>query len=282
LNQQRTKDEASFKRHAVYSNVGGHNFKRASHMIKILTGIIFLFSTFAFAERIHGPANVRQEIKGEIAFSLNDNVEIDIGELKDDWYEVVVSLTLTERQFESDIIKKGEKLYNGKGEEIGVALKDLSLSSKYSGGGAPGVPKWYGVDIYGYTFKGNIRPESIIEPAISKLIESNRQNLTIMIFKEHMDYFGYVDGLKIKDMDKYETYMIYESILDDISPLDRVRLIFEDEELIAIVHSRNLTITNFETVLIERGRKLTLIKNLSTQDKKTFIEKNNQTYWGID
>ncbi len=161
-------------------------------------------------------------------------------------------------------------------------MKDISLDSKYSGGGSPGVPKWYGTDIYGYTFKENIRSESIIEPAISKLIESNRENLTILIFKEHMTYFGYVEGLKIKDMDKYETYMTYESILDDISPLDRIRLIFEDKKLIAVVHSRNLTISNFETIPIERGRKLTLIKNFSKQDKAIFIEKNKQTYWGID
>jgi hypothetical protein len=250
-------------------------------MTKILTGLILLTSTFTFAERIDGPANIRQEIKGEIIFSLNDNVEVDIGELTNDWYELVVSLRLTEKQFVSGLIKKGEKLYSGKGE-IGVALKDLSLSSKYSGGGAPGVPKWYGVDIYGYTFKGNIRPESIVEPAISKLIESNSQKLSIQAFKKHMDYFGYVDGLKIKDLEKYETYMIYESILDDISPLDRIRLIFDDENLIAVVHSRDLTIKNFETIPIERGRKLTLIKNFSPDEKEIFIEKNKKTYWGID
>lgn len=250
-------------------------------MTKILTGLILLTSTFSFAERIDGPANIRQEARGEVIFTLNDNVDVDIGELKNDWYELVVSLILMEKQFESGLIKKGEKLYSGKGE-IGVALKDLKLSSKYSGGGAPGVPKWYGVDIYGYTFKGNIKPESIVEPAISKLIESNRQNLSIQTFKKHMDYFGYVDGLKIKDLEEYDTYMIYESILDDISPLDRIRLIFEDENLIAVVHSRDLTIKNFETVPIERGRKLTLIKNFSPYDKKNFIEKNKQTYWGID
>ncbi len=127
---------------------------------------ILLTSTTIYAERIDGPANVRQEIKGEIIFSLDDNVAVDIGELTIDWYEVVVSLTLTEKQFESNLIKKGEKLYNGQ-SEIGVALKDIILDSKYSGGGAPGVPKWYGVDIYGYTFKGNIKPESIVEPVIS-------------------------------------------------------------------------------------------------------------------
>ena len=250
-------------------------------MTKVLSALILITSTFAFAERIDGPANIRQEIKGEIIFSINDDVKVDIGELKNDWYELVVSLTLTEKQFESGIIKNGEKLYSGK-EEIGVALKDLNLSSTYSGGGGPGVPKWYSVDIHGYSYKGNIKPESIVEPVISKLIESNRQNLTLQTFRKHMDYFGYVDGLKIKDFHKYDTYMIYESIVEDISPLDRIRLIFEDEKLIAIVHSRTLTITNFETVPIERGRKLTLVKNFLPSEKETFIQKNKETYRGID
>lgn len=251
-------------------------------MAKISIGLILLTTTSLFAERIDGPANIRQAIKGEIIFSINDNVVVDIGQLKNDWYELVVSLTLTEKQFESDIIKKGEKLFSGKGQQIGVALKDIRLGSKYSGGGGPGIPKWYGVDVHGYTFKGNIKPESVVEPVISKIIESNKPNLTLSLFKVHMNSFGYVDGLKVKDLNKYDTYMIYESILDDLSPLDRVRLIFESDKLIAIVHSRELSITGFETVPIERGRKLTLIESFSVEDKKRFIEKNKETYRGID
>lgn len=251
-------------------------------MNRVLAIILCFISLSVFAERIDGPANVRQEIKGEIIFSLHDNVEVDIGELKNDWYELVVSLKLTEKQYEEGSIKKGEKLYNGKGVEIGVALKNFNLGSKYTGGGAPGIPKWYGAESYGYTFKSNIRPESIVEPAISKLIQSNRQNLTHLTCKEHMEYFGYVEGLKIKDMDWYVTYMIYESILNDSSPLDRIRLIFEQDTLIAVVHSRELVVTGFETVPIERGRKLTLIKEFSAPEKETFIEKNKQTYRGID
>ncbi len=92
-------------------------------MIRILAGLLLLIPAFAFAESC------------EIIFSLNDDVEVDLGELSDGWYELVVSLSLTEKQFESSLIKKGEVLYNGKGEEIGVALKDLSLESPYWGGG---------------------------------------------------------------------------------------------------------------------------------------------------
>ena len=75
--------------------------RKISHMTKMLIGLILLTATTIFAERIDGPANIRQEIKGEIIFSLSDNVEVDLGGLTNDWYELVVSLTLTEKQFES-------------------------------------------------------------------------------------------------------------------------------------------------------------------------------------
>jgi hypothetical protein len=251
-------------------------------MKRILTALIFFISTTVVGERIDGPANIRQSIKGEIIFSLNDNIEVNLGALQNDWYELVVSVTLVQKQYDDGIIKKGEKLFSGNGKEIGVAVTDVRLSSLYTGGGATGVPKWYGAEIHGYTFKSNIRPESIVEPVISKLIESNMDRLTLQTFEEHMRYFGYVDGLKIKDMDQYKTYMIYESKVDDISPLDRIRLIFEGDQLIAVVHSRDLTLRNFSPIPIERERKLTLIKTFFSDEKEIFIEKNKQSYWGVD
>lgn len=256
--------------------------ENSEFMIKtILTASLVIAAAAVFGERIDGPANIRKEVKGAAIFLLYDNVEVDLGELKNDWYELVISVTLTEKQFESGIIRKGDKLYRNK-QEIGVALIDVDVSSKYSGGGAPDVPKWYGAELYGYTYKGNVKPESVVEPAISKLIEDNRESLDMSVFKEHMKYFGYVDGLAIKDMGKYVTYMIYESILDDISPLDRIRLIFEDQQLIAVVHSRNLAISGVDTVEIERGRKLTLLKVFNPSEKTTFIQKNKESYWGVD
>jgi hypothetical protein len=246
--------------------------------------MIVLNSLTGFAEKIDGPANIRNTEKGETIFSLKDNVEVETIEPKNGWFNILVSIKLTKEQYESksSVLTKGSKLYNNKGEEIGIVIKDFSFSSKMTGGGAAGVPKWYAGEIHGYTFKTNIKPESIIEPAISNLIESNKTNLTFLIFKDHMKYFGYVEGLKIKDMDNLKTYMVYESTLDDPSPLDRIRLIFEGENLIAVVHSRNLTVTNFETVPIERERKLTLTGKFTPENKAKFIAKNKQSYSGID
>jgi hypothetical protein len=211
-------------------------------------------------------------------------VEVDISPLQGDWYELVIGLQLTKEQYELNptILPKGTRLYNYKGEEIGMVLQDMPIDEKMTSGGGPGVPKWYGAELHGYTFKSNIRPESIVEPVVSKLITSNKSNLTRQAFKNHMKDFNYQDGLAIRDMPQYDTYMVYESTLDDPSPLDRVRLIFHGDELVAIVHSRELQLTGYETIPIERERKLTLLSRFEDDDRGKFIEKNRESYAGID
>lgn len=253
-------------------------------MKNILVLLMSLAALAVHAERIDGPANIRDTPKGETTFSLNDFVEVDISPLQGGWYELVIGIQLTKEQYEMNptILNKGTRLYNNSNEEIGVVLADIRVSGKMTAGGAPGIPKWYGAELHGYTFKSNIRPESIIEPVVSQLISSNKANLTRQAFQKHLKEFNYQDGLAIRDMPQYDTYMVHESTLDDPSPLDRIRLIFHGEKLVAIVHSRELQLTDYETIPIQRERKLTLLAHFDDKEKRNFIEKNNASYAGVD
>lgn len=251
------------------------------HVLGLLIGLI---SLSAFAEKIDGPANIRTEPKGELRFSLNDQIEVECTEIKNDWYEILVTIKLTEEQYNSNplIFKKGTKLFDMQGNEIGETLTDLRVGSKMTAGGAPGIPKWYASELYGYTYKSNIRPESIVEPVLVDIIKANKSNLKLDVFKSHMTKFKYYDGLGIPDYDHLKTFMIYENAIDDPSPLDRIRLVFENNNLIAIIHSRDLVLPDFKTYEIARGRKLTIIKQFGDKERTDFIEKNKQAYWGID
>lgn len=120
-----------------------------------------------------------------------------------------------------------------------------------------------------------------MEPVLVDLIKSNKNNLTFNIFKNHMAEFQYTDGLKIPGYDNLSTYMTYENTIDDPSPLDRIRLLFENDRLVAIVHSRELNLPDFKTYEIERGRKLTVVKPFNDLEND-FVEKNKQAYSGID
>ena len=236
------------------------------------------------AERIDGPANIRTSPKGDVVFSLHDNVLVDTAPIENDWFHLVVTINLSKEQYDIEplILKKGMKLFDTDGKEIGVVLKDIEPSNKMTAGGAPGIPKWYAAELFGYTYKSNIHPESIIETAISDLVATNKSKLTFKIFEKHLREFNYTDGLDIKDMPHLTTYMVYESTLDDPSPLDRIRLIFHNEDLIAIVHSRDLLLSGYETIPIARERKLTILTAFDIDEKIRFVEKNNESYAGVD
>lgn len=254
--------------------------------MKKLSGVLFIFfiTVTAMAERIDGPANIRDTPKGRVTFSLDDNVNVEATPMQNDWFQIKVMIKLTKEQYEARplTLPKGSRIYNMDGDEIGVALSEIKPHNMMTAGGAPGIPQWYAAELYGYTYKTNIRPESIIEPTLSQLVNSNKPKLTFTTFQQHLREFNYTDGLAIKDMPHLTTYMVFENSIDDPSPLDRVRLIFKGDDLIAIVHSRNLNLGEYETVEIARGRKLTILAPFGSEEKSTFIDRNIASYAGID
>ena len=87
-----------------------------------------------------------------------------------------------------------------------------------------------------------------------------------------------MNGLAVPGYAELESLMIYESAIEDPSPLDRLRLLFDNGQLIAIVHNRTLNLDGFETVKIARQHQLTLIKTMPEAEKKKFIEQNRLAY----
>ena len=243
-----------------------------------------MINAHCFAEKIDGPANIRTSPQGIKLISLFDNVFVDCTELRNNWYGIAISLKITASQFESIIpIYKGDTLINWKNEKIGIALMNIpdTLCFSWTSGGAPHNPKIYGMEIFGYTYKSNIKTESIVENDLIGIINSCSYELSKKLFSRHLEKFNYTKGLSIADMPEYETLMVLENIVDDPSPIDRIRLIFQESKLVAIVHSRNLNL-NYETIDIDRGRKLTIVQNMNSEKKMKFIEMNNKIYWGVD
>ncbi len=253
--------------------------------LRILILILFLTIDLS-AEIINGPANIRIEPQKENFVSLYDSVEIRCTELRNNWYQIVFTIKVSEDIYENQKqIQKGEKLIDFNGKEIGIAITDIPLTtcSSWSSGGAPGNPKRFGMEIYGYTHKDNIYNWSIPENPLNEIISENMNDLNLVTFTKFINDFKFEKYGLLKELAPSLTeFMIYENDIDDPSPIDRIRLIFEDQKLIAIVHSRNLDTTAYKTVNIQRDRKLTIFTLPKNMDEKTLIEINNKAYWGVD
>jgi len=248
--------------------------------------LILFLSIDLSAEKINGPANIRIEPQKEIFISIYDSVEVRCTELKDNWYQIVFTIKVSEDIYKNKKqIKKGEKLIDFNGKEIGIAVNDISLttSSAWSSGGAPGNPKRFGMEIYGYTHKDNIYNWSIPENLLNKIILANNSKLTLETFNKFITDFKFEKYGLLKDsVPNLTEYMIHENDIDDPSPIDRIRFIFEGKKLIAIVHSRGLKTDGFKTVKIQRDMNLTIFTLPKNMDEKSFIEINNKAYWGVD
>ena len=237
------------------------------------------------AEFIDGPANIRLGPKEAILLSLYDRVLVDCAPMKDNWYKIAISIKLTAEQYDQEYpIKAGDKLFNWNDEIIGEALIDIpnSVSSTGYSGGAPGIPRRYRMDVFGYTFKSNIRDTSIPEIQLSMLLLEPSEN-NFEKFEKYLSKFEFrPTKLLNKLYPQVEEYYVLESIVQDPSPMDRIRLIFIAQSLVAVVHTRTIKSSSASNHDLVRGRTLSIYGLPNNIDERDFIEKNKRAYDGVD
>lgn len=248
--------------------------------------IIYLFiSVLIKAEKIDGPANVRSEPQGSLLFSLFDNVEIECSEINNNWYNIGLSIKLSKIQHDREIpLLKGDTLFDFEGNAVGLVLADITgdYGYRWMSGGAPGNPKCYGMQLYGYTYRSNIRPESIPETRLKIILDKNFQPIKKENLSQFIEEYEFIAHGLLKYLDEsYTEYMIYESTMDDPSPMDRIRLILQDNELIAVVYTRKIT-EKYPIYELVRGRKIMIIKDMSKSETVNFVQLNIKSYEGVD
>lgn len=184
-------------------------------------------------ERIDGPANIRDTINGEIVFKLYDNVLIECTQLENGWYIIAIDPTNPAEDYRDNFIKKGTKILVNN-QVVGETVQDAEVT----------------LGLNGYTHKDNIKSETIIELVLTEHIKSISPDRTIL------DFTPIIDKFQLDKDDQFEGYTVYynyENWIDDPSPMMRIGLVFKDNKLVAILHSRPLDIKNTTDNKLDRG-----------------------------
>jgi hypothetical protein len=200
--------------------------------LKLLMALVSLLSVINGSaqirgERIDGPANVRFEPNGDLAFSLNDNVLVDAGPIKDGWAEIKLTIEIPFNVKNSYSPDSGNAIIDIIGDTLGFIIGNVMTSIATGDKSA-----W--CTFYGYTHENNIIKESIIENIVSQNLNS--------IELTHLDWFDFIEEFQLEKFDSiggYEIYMNYESI--NPSPGFRIALLFENYNLVGILHSRPIS-----------------------------------------
>ncbi len=243
--------------------------------------ILFFNQSFAQSskipgERIIGPANIRDTINGRVLFTLDDNISVECTEGKNNWHIVALDVRITPEELKNFKIAKGKTLLGIKGEKVGITINETPLwRSDENNGIRTGF-------IRGYTFKENIKPESIIENVLNKIIIEKGNEIFLNDLKGLIDSFQLKKYYNSSKTFEREWYDYGDNLIEDISPRDRITLIIENERLIGVVHSHQLNLKNMKTYELIRGHKFTPVANLTQEKIDMIVKERIKWYNSID
>jgi len=246
-------------------------------ILKTLTFFIFLCilndaqsqTRLEVGERINGPANIRDTVNGKILFSLYDGVIIETSPAINKWVKIGVYVKLTGKQIEAFKLEKNIPLINEDGKTIGKTISPVEISM---------IEEEIGY-IEAYTHQDNINMAFNPEVQLMKILAlGNYQKKALEPFMKKFGFTEYQEDNKLK----FTQYFIYESTVVDFSPLDRITLMFDKQNVVGYFHTRNMVVKGFKTYELVRGHKLSIIETLPIKDIKSLIQKRNAYYDSVD
>jgi len=221
-------------------------------------------------ERIDGPANIRNKPNGDILFELQDNALIETTELREGWYEVLIYGDIEYNEYGIDSIQKGRNIISN-GETIGKVLKTHSIGTGRGNDFASAM-------LHGYTHKNNIKPETIIENAFLKKLSEGKREINL--------WYDFIKDFKLEEnavsYDKLETYYNYESSAVDPSPGFRIVLLFQKNNLVGFMHSRDLKIEKTKVHKLNWSYYVTFYEDYTEKDQLKFVDYMNEWMIGVD
>jgi hypothetical protein len=222
-------------------------------------------------ERINGPANIRNAANGEVIFSLEDTTLVTCTEGNSGWYQVGLTADLSDDAgaFGTDTLRKGRDIIVD-GKVVGKVLKDIPVNT-----GTNTKRTW--AELVGYTYKNNLYPQTIIENVLPAYLDSVHDRSL-----KSMQPFISSFKLQKNDLLPFATYLNYESWIDDPSPLMRIQLVFFKDQLIGVVHSRQMELRHAANTPLERGFKVAFFDDTPKDIRKKFTDAFNTFIVGVD
>lgn len=187
--------------------------------------ILFLFifiSSHLFGQYINGPANIREKPKGEVIFSLNDYVKVDLKEKADktNWHTISIFCTVKpECLINQTILKANSTLYSVSGDSIGYVIKECEVKENHNQNyWRYDELKMISIFLEGSTFKNNIRTKlstkeildhkpSYADQSGSSIVHFQNENGIIITEIKQCNYF--TPSVKIDG--KYEEIILKQT-----------------------------------------------------------------------
>jgi hypothetical protein len=124
----------------------------------------------------------------------------------------------------------------------------------------------------GYITAKDVRPSSVPENELQQIVKSNSTKLNFSVFKKFINEVGltyHKDGIE-KKYPHNKSYVVWYDPYVISNATFRFQLVFNNDKLVAIFHSRKLVVTGFKDTKL-RGNYLLWVKNKDEKEMDAFI-----------
>lgn len=254
------------------------NDSSISHSDSVATEIVEDNKFQILGERIDGPANVRDQPNGKAIFSLEDNVRI-CSFHGTDWLDLELEVEIDEDLSKDCTLRKGEQLRDDHGNLICTMLEDVKLEGVYYN---KFYDKTYGY-LWGYTYKDNIKPTSIIERNLEDYF-NKFSDYTYDTMLPFMENFGFNEKVQYPldvEWKNPTTEYLYTTGCFNYDE-SRLRLIFDSNGLVAIIHDREINIDGFESIDTKVDYDVIPIAEMTLDEQQLIVTSVEKAYYGTE
>jgi hypothetical protein len=197
--------------------------------------------------------------------------------LKNKWQSIVIYLPSTSDYFEGKkSIKRGQALIDSAGRKIGYVVSADSIDFMPLGSKEAKV---YQMRLAGYITQTDVEPATVPENDLESLIASNKAKLDYSVFKKFISRFG-LRNFKDDIDEKYPpniSYVLYYDTYVSADAVFRIQLVFRNNKLVAVFHSRNFDSAGFSDIKMQVTH-LLWVKNHNVKEMKAYARAYHKIY----
>ncbi len=233
--------------------------------ISLLLGIIL--SLQVFAERLGRSAQLYEKPGKRTIAQLTEGIPVNILEEKEGWVKIITRVFTHINNFDANTLELNRKtvLVGDDGSTVGQVFGKLKLQGLYYTN-----DEVVCFEIIGYTRKSNIDINSVPENRLTYLIDSAKSKITFDELKRELDKYGFTETINDSNFVAFQLNDVFG--MDYNNPKERMKLIFYENRLVAIFHSKPFPLKTKEVIQVGGQENLIYLRDLSATEKKIFGE----------
>ncbi len=227
--------------------------------------LLFLAPFFVSAERINNNTEVYSQPGKSTVAQLYKGSGIYVAEQDANWTKIIAVVNAPIKNFDDNILelKRGSGLYDALGQETGRVYSNLKLPAQYSY-----TDDYVIFELVGYIRTSLLDTNWVAERRLVHIIDSAKSKVRFEDVLPEIQKFGFFN----KTEDSGFTAFVLNDIagLDYKNPIQRLKLVFYENRLVAIFHKNPIKLNSKEAIVIDGKENLIYLRDLNATEKRIF------------